>query len=79
MFIHLYERTSFSYRDAYRDLDSEVYVGEVKLLGGRTVREARDFDDGGVRRHRVVAPLHSCGPRPDPRNQHLLFSLGVPP
>jgi hypothetical protein len=61
MFIHLYERTSFGYRDAYRDLDSEVYVGEVKMLAGRMVREPRDFDDGGVRRHRVVAPSTLAG------------------
>lgn len=59
--IHLYERTSFGYRDAYRDLDSEEYVGEVKLLGGRMVREPRDFDDGGVLRHRVVAPSTLAG------------------
>jgi len=59
--IHLYERTSFHYRDAYRDLDSEEYVGEVKLLGGRVTREPRDFDDGGVRTHRVVAPSPLAG------------------
>lgn len=54
--INLYQRTTFKYRDAYRELDDEVYVGDVKMLGGKRIKESSDFDDGGIYRHRIIAP-----------------------
>jgi hypothetical protein len=54
---HLYQFTTDKYRDGWRgQLDRSVYVGTVKVLAGRTVREARDYDDGGTALYRVVAP-----------------------
>jgi len=52
----LYKRTTHKYRDGWRHLDRSMYVGTVKVLQGRVVREAEDFDDGGEVLHRVVAP-----------------------
>lgn len=54
--LHLYKRLTRRYVDEWRHLDDEQYVGRVKVLAGRQVREARDYDDGGSWRYRVVAP-----------------------
>lgn len=55
--IQLYERLTHRYVDAYRHLDEEQYIGEVKQLGiTRRVPPAGCYDDGGKYLFRVVAP-----------------------
>lgn len=55
---HLYRFVTNKYRDGWRELDQSRYVGTVKVLEGRTIRQPADFDDGGTYRMRVVAPSH---------------------
>ncbi len=54
--VPIYTRLTRRYVDEYRHLDAAEYVGTVKLLAGRQILEPQDFDDGGSRRYRVVAP-----------------------
>jgi len=54
--INLYKRLTHRYVDAYRHLDEESFVGQVKQLGlTRSVAPA-GYDDGGTYLFRVVAP-----------------------
>jgi hypothetical protein len=52
--IHLYERLSHKYRDGWRDLDDEQYVGTAKVLAYRRVSD--EGIDGNTYATRVVAP-----------------------
>jgi hypothetical protein len=54
--INIYQRLTHRYVDAYRHLDEEVLIGQVKQLGlTRSVAPA-GYDDGGTYLFRVVAP-----------------------
>ena len=52
--IHLYERLSHQYRDGWRHLDEERYVGTAKMLAYRLVSD--DGIDGNTHATRVIAP-----------------------
>ena len=54
--IQLYERLTHRYVDAYRHLDEEQYIGEVKQLGITRSVPPAGYDDGGKYQFRVVAP-----------------------
>jgi hypothetical protein len=51
--IHLYERLSHKYRDGWRELDDEQYVGTAKVLAYRLVND--DGIDGNTHATRVIA------------------------
>ena len=53
----LYTFVTRQYRPGWRYLDQQRYVGTVKVLAGRVVREPReDYDEGRTYMNRVVAP-----------------------
>lgn len=54
MKINLYKRLSHKYRDGWRHLDDEVFVGAVKMLQPRKLED--DGIDGKLHITRVIAP-----------------------
>jgi hypothetical protein len=59
--IHLEERLTHRYIDAYRHLDESRYIGVVKELGITRSVAPTGYDDGGEYHFRVVAPTHLKG------------------
>ena len=59
--IQLWERLTHTYSDAWRHLDEERYIGQVKQLGLTKRVMPTDYDDGGKYQFRVVAPSELKG------------------
>ena len=54
--IHIYDRLTYRYHDAWRHLDGEQYIGEAKQLGLTRRIQPAGYDDGGEYHFRVIAP-----------------------
>ena len=54
--IQLYKRLTHNYRDAWRHLDGDQYIGDAKQLGVTRHIPSTGYDDGGEYHFRVIAP-----------------------